>query len=348
MPKVSIVSTVCRPGGIDILLAGMRDQTFKDFEVILVDRRYERRHARVMEMAEQYGVDLVHVPEHRRNGKWVGFASAWNTGFALAQGEYVLMLVDWSYAPPTWIEKHLAVLEGKRRYAFGPYRFLELPALILKKEFDFESIKWGEFDRCVDTNEVLDGHVFDEVDVFMDGRFDPAWIPQLTSTYTKDLRLNYGESARSNVDEGWLHIKNDSVTRSVLEELDGLDERLERGRGPLDIDLQIRLTVGRVETYWDPELYIWYMDPHSITQGYPWGGKSKRIEGRWSWNDGLGYADRRKVELSFGAPITAKNKQRLSVLSEKLAAWRDPKFVCPINDVTDLEYWGCEMWPDTP
>ncbi len=89
MIDLSVQVCSFRPGGIDILLAGMRDQTYpKDrFELVLVDHRYERRHEQVMALAKRYDLpNVTHVPEHRRNGHWAVTSSAFNTGFALAQG----------------------------------------------------------------------------------------------------------------------------------------------------------------------------------------------------------------------------------------------------------------------
>ena len=62
-PEISVVTACWRPGGMDLLMQGMHDQTFKNFEVIMVDRRYERRHKKVMEWAKHYGIEcFYHVP----------------------------------------------------------------------------------------------------------------------------------------------------------------------------------------------------------------------------------------------------------------------------------------------
>ena len=45
MVKVSVTIGTSRAGGIDVSLRGMLDQTFDDFEIILVDGRYHKRHA---------------------------------------------------------------------------------------------------------------------------------------------------------------------------------------------------------------------------------------------------------------------------------------------------------------
>lgn len=348
-PAISVVSTAFRPGGIDILLAGMSDQIFKDFEVVLVDRLYARRHDRVMQMAQDYGVRLIHVPEHRRNGKWISYCCAWNTGFAVARGTAILILGDWMYAPPGWIERHTAALEGRKRYVVGSYAFLSMPSLALKRPYDFETklVEWRSAFRCTDESEVMSGGILDDVDVFQDGRFHGSWVDKLPASETLDVRLGYRSSAGSGMDPGWLHVKNDAVYRSILLDIGGLDERLERGRGPMDIDVQLRLEQAGVELWWDPDVVVYYIDPHYILPTLPYGAMDERLEDRWSWQDGLSYVTRRRAEIAFGGAPVAKNNYSLSELSSRLEAWRRSDVQPVSREVTDIEYWGRPIWPDS-
>jgi len=110
-PKVTVGLPLFRPGGIDVAFATLRAQTFTDFEVILVDHRYEKRHEEVMRLAEESGLNVLHVPEHRRNGKYAVVAAAWNTAIMLARGEIFLTMPDYAYAPPDWIARHVHLHE---------------------------------------------------------------------------------------------------------------------------------------------------------------------------------------------------------------------------------------------
>ncbi|MDZ4262015.1 MAG: glycosyltransferase family A protein [Pseudomonadota bacterium] len=349
-PTISVVTCAFRPGGIDILLAGMRDQVFKDFEIILVDRRYEHRKDQVAAMAKDYNLNLIHIPEHRRNGKWIGFASAWNTAIAAARGLALIFLADWMYAPPGWIEHHANAVEGKRRYVVGPYLFLALPELKLSRPFDFESIyeRWKQHFHCVETHEAMWGGILDEIDVFKNGRFDASWIPSLAAgTPQTDLRLDYRSESGTGLGEGWLHIKNDSVYRDVLMKINGLDERLERGRGPLDIDLQLRLGAVNVELWWDIDAAVYYVDPHVLIPTLPYGSINERLENRWCWVDGLSYVTRRRAEIDFGGLPRAKNNYDIEDLAARMEEWRDNPEARITRDVSDEEYWKKEVWPDS-
>src|SRR5262245_28610299 len=112
-PLVSVLVMMSRPGGVDITLAAMRDQTFRDFELIIVDNRYELRHERIEAMAKEYGIErVICAPEHRRNGKWIVAAAGFNTALALARGQVVIFLHDYTYVPAGWIEAHLGRIDG--------------------------------------------------------------------------------------------------------------------------------------------------------------------------------------------------------------------------------------------
>lgn len=349
MPHVSVLCTSFRPGGIDILLAGMGDQTFKDFEVILVDRRYERRHEGVLEMAAERNVDLIHVPEHRRNGKWAGIGSAWNTAMAVADGEVFIFLPDWTYAPPGWIEAHLSWRAGRvTTYTAAPYRYTALPQLGVKKVFDFSN----QNDRganCTDWDDVLNGLVFEELSAFMNPftgliatRLKPHGWPH------QDVReAGPGQSLHPT----WLHIKNESIHRDMAFAINGLDERLDRGKGPLDIDWGYRLYAAGGHSAWAPEAMAFCPNPRWVCGSMPWGHRDERVEGRWSYHDGVAYNERRLADCGRG-DYRAKNPFDMHELRTKLlaAGWRDKARVIDIAplDVDDLTYFGQEIWPETP
>src|SRR6266853_3506423 len=149
-PTVSVLVSTFRPGGIDMLMAGMRDQTYKDFELVLIDRRYALRHDRVQQLAARCGVKLIHVTEHRRNGKWVSFCSAWNTGMALARGDVLIFLQDYAYTPPGWIEAHLEALGYGRRYVLAPYTYAKMPELEMTQRSLVDPRDVG-FAKCEET-----------------------------------------------------------------------------------------------------------------------------------------------------------------------------------------------------
>jgi len=335
---------------LDITLAGMRDQTFAEpFELIIVDRRYEFRHTRVLAVANQYDVPCIHVPEYRRNGKWACIGSAWNTAMALARGEVLIFLQDYAYAPPGWIEAHVHWhTQHSWRYIVGPYTYLGLPPLALKPPYTTEGFDFsGDRLHCTEQGLVLQGKVLDEMYAFQAGPFQPAWLPDLP-------RLDAPQDPRSHADgaeipDTHIHIKNESIRREVAYRLNGLDERLDRGKGPLDLDWGLRLSSIGAKILWDPATHTPVINSRMIVPTMPWGTMDERLEGRWSWQDGLAYNARRRAECAHEAP-EAKNPARLRTLSLALEEWRnDPPINVAHLEVPDALYWGpTVIWPDTP
>lgn len=355
-PKVSVMVSTFRPGGLDITLAGMRDQTFKDFEVVIVDRRYELRHDRVMGLAHRYGIGgkTIHVPEHRRNGKWTTICSAWNTAIAVARGEYAIFLQDFAYCPPGWIESHLAMHDKPNRIAICPYAYTSMPPLApLRTPFEFASV--AASDECVEPDAVIRGQVFDEMFIFVDGPFNASFVPRL------EVDTRHGEDVRTAmrpwpmaVEDSWIHLKNESVLREHLLAINGLDERLERGKGPADTDVGIRLRAIGVELWWSPGRG-YHVAPNAriLCKTMPYGNLNKSVEGRWSLTgEGMRYNGLRVAEIGAAEDkrkaARAKNNYDLRELAAALEPWREPD-ACPVSrDVDDLAYWGREIWPESP
>lgn len=360
-PKASVIVSTFRPGGIDITMAGMRDQTFKDFELILVDKRYSKRHKEVMEMATKYGIKCIHVPEHRINSHWNTFASAWNTAVAVSQGEVLLFLGDWMYAPPGWIEGHLRGHQvTQKRAVLSRYIYTAVPPIAWKKpikNFDIHSQMYRG-GICVADDMMLTDNVADEVALFAAGEFDASWIPYLKPSPPPDQDIRHQiMSHEGSVGDGWLHIKCESIKMSSLHELNAFDERLERGKGPLDTDFAARLQRSDHDLWWDPNIPACYgPNPRWYFRTMPWGSFNDRLKGRWSYNDGLAYIAQRCAEIDSTTDpalkkkkIRAKNKYDIKDLTRKLEDWRnEANHPVESTDIDDVTYWGCEMWPDTP
>jgi glycosyltransferase involved in cell wall biosynthesis len=359
-PKVSILVSTFRPGGIDILMAGMKDQTFKDFELIIADRRYDKRHKEVMALAKEYGINCIHVPEHRTNGHWNTFCSAWNTAIALSKGEYIFLLADWTYAPPGWIEAHLEVHKTPNRYVLSRYVYTNVPDIKWKKDMgNIDLAKQMEIGyKCITPDRMLDNNIVDEIALFKEGKFSSGWLSKLEPSKPPDQDLRYLIANCPGLanEEGWAHVKCESVSSKILKDINGLDERLERGKGPMDIDLATRLKKYNIDIWWDPNIpYCTSPNPRWYFRAMPWGSMKERLEDRWSYRDGLTYIQIRVNEIEATTTpeqryqkIKAKNLYDIREFGKKIEFWRDEQNH-PVKslDVSDIEYWGREIWPES-
>ncbi len=334
-PMVSVLVNTFRSGGLDITLAGMRDQFYdkSKFEVIVVDHRYEKRHKEVVAMAKDYGIqNFTHVPEYQRNGKWCSFASAWNTAFMLAEGDISIILIDYAYAPPQWIEKHVSWLydsDGNKlkRFAIGPHSHHSMPAFVfygndikawIQKQDELRSC-------CLDQMDF--GKVFGEMSIF-EKPFDPIEINRTTviSPPHQDPKLLY-ETGRCTRE--FVHIKNESYWTESIYEINGCDEIFEYGKGPMDNEFGARFERSGHELVFDRSNVIFVFNPRFLMATMPWGNMNTNEEGRWSYNQGESFQNQRYNDYSNGLPAWAPNSYSLREKRKELLPWKKLSEITP-------------------
>lgn len=118
MPKVSvIVPTLNEEKRLPTCLASLKAQSFRDFEVIIVDSG--SRDATVA-IAEKWGARVV--PEPR-----LGFAVAKNTGAKASESEILVFTDGDATHPPYWLERIVARFDSDAGIAgvIGPVRPVE-------------------------------------------------------------------------------------------------------------------------------------------------------------------------------------------------------------------------------
>ncbi len=77
----------------------LKEQTFRDFETILVDNGSTDGSAEFVE--ERYG-KFVRIIRNKKN---LGFTGGNNVGIRAARGEYIVLLNNDTWAPPTWLNE---------------------------------------------------------------------------------------------------------------------------------------------------------------------------------------------------------------------------------------------------
>lgn len=108
-PKISVALITKRTGGMDIAKHSLACQTFKDFELILVDELYRKRHDAVEKYFRGSGIDLVHVDASKENHpKWRPWdftvIRSYNLALAHARGEIMVKIDDTWVLSPTALE----------------------------------------------------------------------------------------------------------------------------------------------------------------------------------------------------------------------------------------------------
>ena len=103
--KVSVCVFTCRPGGIDVLLTGLQEQEFTDFEVVLVDGLRGRRE-NVSDAFLDARVRLTYVPPRYPTLPYDSIPAACNAAIRAARGDLLVWFVDYTWLPPACLHRH--------------------------------------------------------------------------------------------------------------------------------------------------------------------------------------------------------------------------------------------------
>lgn len=102
---ISVLYISNRYGGLDILRANLKRQTFKDFELVFVDGLYNERKNEVSEYFKDFKVTHIDQNVLPMEGFVSRLARADNLGFRNCKGELIVCLQDYIYIPSTGLEK---------------------------------------------------------------------------------------------------------------------------------------------------------------------------------------------------------------------------------------------------
>lgn len=364
MPKVTVSLGSSRPGGVDISFRGLADQTFKDFEVIFTDARYFQRHAQVLECAKKIGLKqpLYHVPNHRYNGFWGTACAGINTGFMLAAGEIVIILLDYAYTPPGWIEAHLKY-HDKPRMVMAPHLYSEMapvkfslpkptgigsdiPLIQGVNTMTAEPMRFPHGAPQTTVENILrQKERFDEISIF-EKPFESPYNFKVCADNDPKANLPTG---RSGLSYNYMHTKNDSFPLKTVLDIGGMDENWDRGRGPGDTEFGYRLMMAGLEPWICHEALVYCPNPREImpnlntTIPIKWTPDKLNIYDRWSYEQGTAYFECLKPQIVAGK-LKAPNPYDMHEKRKELWKWRklsqEKEAVIPLNNISNKEYFG--------
>ena len=131
--KISVLYVTNRPGGFDVLRGNLERQTFRDFDLVIVDG-YAHREP-VVPCTFTYLSD----PPRRENAV-TNLRAACNEGLRRCEGEYVVFLQDYIWIPASGIERFVCAQEKERGFYTGGGNIGEGPEKVDDGSFTI----WGE------------------------------------------------------------------------------------------------------------------------------------------------------------------------------------------------------------
>lgn len=124
------------------------NQTFSDFELIIVDDASTDNSIAVVKSFDDSRIKLI---QQKENG---GYPVAMNAGISIATGKYIARMDGDDISAPTRLEKQLKILKENSSASFcGTDRFRILPSgkMFIDKKMGNRDLKWESY------NDLLDG-----------------------------------------------------------------------------------------------------------------------------------------------------------------------------------------------
>lgn len=253
--KASILICTIRPEPrLRLTLECLKNQTYKNFELLYIDALKPQRSQEFLNLLEEYRqyFPILHIQDKpwERMGSHPGIASARNTGLLHASGEAIIMTGDTTYFQHFWVERHtlayinnfnsvsprfiIGGLEGSEEDLSGEIEYLQqfkTGNLVKHPEHPFKAnLKFG--DRTYESP--------------MDGK-----LPGLTD------ELIFGQGNWLQVPGGYMHSMSLQMSLDRLLNVNGFDERYDKeGYGFEDCDLGVRMVMMGFPQIMDPGNWV--------------------------------------------------------------------------------------------
>lgn len=218
---ISVIETTARFGGLDVLFSSMLTQKFDgNFEVVVCDEFHEGRANAMTQMQwathffEPAQFDLIHIPP-KRECRIYDDSLGVNTALAMASGELIVILADYTWVPSNYLQAHWDFHKANPGWSMASY-LDRYPLPPMKGEpYSIERDWWSVFKED----------------------FAPSWFDGREPIY-RERRGCVGkiqEDGKIEVPGEYVYLLGDSVPMVVVKEINGIDERLIGGYSCNDI-----------------------------------------------------------------------------------------------------------------
>lgn len=232
MVKASVlICTARQDPQLKLTLECLKNQTFKDFELLYVDALKSERPKEFLDLIDSYRqyFPIVHLRDKPKPPECVsGISNARNTGIIFASGETIIMTGDETYVQNFWVERHVLAYDNSYNSS--------APTLVLKKE-----------DVKEDLNQFLTGEIIKhptEHPIRMLVKFGSNTYDSPSDCRIPGLpdELVFGKNCYFLCPGGWMHSLNLQMSLDRLLNVNGFDERYDKtGYGFEDTDLGFRM-----------------------------------------------------------------------------------------------------------
>lgn len=241
-PYISVIFPTMRIGGLDVVFNSLENQTFKNFELIIVDSLYQYRKDIVKEQCKKFSFKYKHLPPIEDNFPTQSYCHAMNTAITNVNGEVILFTSDYRYLMPDSLQKHADFHKiSPDNLGYAPPSISVLPPTLKSglPSYGFNQ-NYDKYVEDLKSNKLND---------FMWSIFDNNFFntPRNPSTWEQMDWAKYGHDTKINMTKGtevsplYIYLQTESIKTKLVLEANGLNEELDGGHSYQDIEFTHRL-----------------------------------------------------------------------------------------------------------
>jgi glycosyltransferase involved in cell wall biosynthesis len=303
MPRISVICPTMRVGGLDVVCSGLAAQSFKDFELILVDGLYHWRKDLLQEELARRSLPfpVKHIEPWENPFPTAAFCRYANSGLIAASGEIVLFIADYTWLPYDSLQIHASFYEAHGASPVGlmcPHFNSTMPKLA----HDFEPYggrysqkEWTEGEGndwlCLEkyTNDLKLGKLQKFMWSIFEKEFkDPVGLSLDPKMGAADGKLSFNVEWTN---PGWYHTKHESCRLEHVLAINGWDEALDGSWGWQDTDFANRLSTLAGVVWGVKRNLAQIINPRFVFPGGRYLRPLNDNEHIWRANEGRKYQD---------------------------------------------------------
>lgn len=249
-----VIPTYNRAKDLKRCLDSLLRQTFKGFEVVVVDNGCTDE---TPEMVKRYPIKMIHEAAK-------GVTHLFNVGWRNAQGEIIAFINDDAAAEPSWLENVVDTFEK-----FKDIGAVGGPTIVPQEIMNYQEMLRLHAESKESILLRIPAWVYENL--IMEGKYHEIGVLCESGAYSVGGSLYESTKLEQPIYVDLLSITNVAIKKAVLEEVNGLDENFRFTHG--DGDLFIRIREAGYKLIFNPKIVVChYVNPQGDTRSAYWRG----------------------------------------------------------------------------
>jgi glycosyltransferase involved in cell wall biosynthesis len=239
--KISVLVPSNRPGGLDLLFDSLEQQTFQNFELIVIDNIHQYRSRAITPRAS---FPFRFIEPRGGSNLDTAYCRTMNTGVLAARGESLLYASDYTYFHPECLELHALLQRDNHAPVTLDYNMCEPPAWADGLPDYGQHAPPDAPEYIAELNATTDHYAIDLASGKLNRFMWSTFARPQTRGDIMGLPVEHRHrpcATREADDYNWASFKNESFPRDLVMSMRGHDEDYDRSHCYQDSEFSYRL-----------------------------------------------------------------------------------------------------------